>query len=118
LDRHLNIEDFGKLMRIASANHCVYNQQFCTGFSNLLFSPSEESRAAAHRCWERVNSRPDREPAVSEATIKAQVTALIAWSQGNGSAFPRLGEIKQPVLVANGNQYPETFSRHVLEFLK
>jgi len=118
----------------------------------LLFSPSEESRAAAHRCWERVNSRPDREPAVSEATIKAQVTALIAWSQGNGSAFPRLGEIKQPVLVANGNndvmvptinsytmaqkiknatlivypdsghgflfQYPETFSRHVLEFLK
>jgi hypothetical protein len=50
-----------------------------------------------------VNSRPDREPAVSEATIKAQVTALIAWSQGDGSAFPRLGEIKQPVLVANGN---------------
>ena len=37
----------------------------------LLFSPSEESRAAAHRCWERVNSRPDREPPVSEATIKA-----------------------------------------------
>src|SRR4029077_12852767 len=68
----------------------------------LLFSPSEESLAAAHRYWERVNSRPDREPAVSEAAVKAQVTALIAWSQGNGSAFPRLGEIKQPVLVANG----------------
>jgi pimeloyl-ACP methyl ester carboxylesterase len=118
----------------------------------LFFSPSEESRAAARRYWERVNSRPDREPAVSEATIKAQVTAIIAWWQGNGSAFPRLGEIKQPVLIANGNndvmvptinsytmaqkiknatlivypdsghgflfQYPETFSRHVLEFLK
>jgi pimeloyl-ACP methyl ester carboxylesterase len=33
----------------------------------LLFSPSEESLAAAYRYWERVNSRPDREPAVSEA---------------------------------------------------
>ena len=41
----------------------------------LLFSPSEESLAAAHRYWDRVNSRPDREPAVSETTIKAQVTA-------------------------------------------
>ena len=118
----------------------------------LFFSPSEESRATAHRYWERVNSRPDREPAVSEVTIKAQVTAMIAWSRGNGSAFPRLGEITQPVLAANGNndvmvptinsytmaqkiknatlivypnsghgflfQDPETFCRHVLEFLK
>lgn len=30
----------------------------------VVVSPSKESRAAAHRCWERVNSRPDREPAV------------------------------------------------------
>jgi pimeloyl-ACP methyl ester carboxylesterase len=50
-----------------------------------------------------VNSRPDREPAVSEVAMKAQVVAMIAWSRGNGSAFPRLDEIKQPVLVANGN---------------
>jgi pimeloyl-ACP methyl ester carboxylesterase len=46
---------------------------------------------------------PEREPPVSEATIKAQVAALVAWSQGKGSAFPRLGEITQPVLVANGH---------------
>jgi pimeloyl-ACP methyl ester carboxylesterase len=121
-------------------------------FLFLFFSPSEESRSAARRYWERVNSRPDREPAVSEVTIKAQVAAMIAWSRGNGSAFPRLGEIKQPVLVVNGSndvmvptmnsytmaqkikdatlivypdsghgflfQYPETFRRHVLSFLK
>jgi len=34
--QHLNIEDFGKLMLITSADHCVYNQQFCTGFSNRI----------------------------------------------------------------------------------
>jgi pimeloyl-ACP methyl ester carboxylesterase len=121
----------------------------------LFFSPSEASRAAGRRYWERVNERgPEREPPVSESTIKAQVAALTAWSQGKGSAFPRLGEIKQPVLVANGHndvmvptinsftmaqkikdtmliadhlsglrgrflfQYPSTFTRHVLDFLK
>jgi pimeloyl-ACP methyl ester carboxylesterase len=119
----------------------------------LFFSPSEVSRAAGRRYWDRVNERgPEREPPVSGATIKAQVAALVAWSQGDGSAFPRLGEIKQPTLVANGHndvmvptinsftmaqkiknatlivypdsghgflfQYPETFTRHVLDFLK
>ena len=119
----------------------------------LFFSPSDASQAAGRRYWDRVNERgPEREPPVSEATIKAQVAALVAWSQGKGSAFPRLGEIKQPVLVANGHndvmvptinsftmaqkikgamlivypdsghgflfQYPGTFTRHVLNFLK
>ena len=70
----------------------------------LFFSPSEASQTAGRRYWERVNARgPEREPPVSEAAIKAQVAALVAWSQGKGSAFPRLGEIKQPVLVANGH---------------
>jgi pimeloyl-ACP methyl ester carboxylesterase len=121
--------------------------------AGLFFSPSEASRAAGRRYWERVNERgPEREPPVSESTIKAQVAALTAWSQGKGSAFLRLGEIKQPVLVANGHndvmvptinaftmaqkikdatliiypdsghgflfQYPSTFTRHVLDFLK
>jgi len=73
-------------------------------YLSLFFSPSETSQAAGRRYWERVNARgPEREPPVSEATITAQVAALVAWSQGQGSAFPRLGEITQPVLVANGH---------------
>jgi pimeloyl-ACP methyl ester carboxylesterase len=119
----------------------------------LFFSPSHASQAAGRRYWDRVNERgPEREPSVSEASIKAQITALVAWSQGKGSAFPWLGEIKQPVLVTNGHndvmvptinsftmsqkikdatlivypdsghgflfQYPGTFTRHVLDFLK
>ena len=119
----------------------------------LFFSPSDASQAAGRRYWVRINERgPEREPPVSEATLKAQVAALVAWSQGKGSALPRLSEIKQPVLVANGHndvmvptvnsfimaqkikdatliiypdsghgflfQYPSTFTRHVLDFLK
>jgi pimeloyl-ACP methyl ester carboxylesterase len=69
----------------------------------LFFVPSVTSQAAGHRYWRRVNERgPEREPSVSEASVKAQVAALGAWWQGNGSAFPRLGEIRQSVLVANG----------------
>jgi pimeloyl-ACP methyl ester carboxylesterase len=69
----------------------------------LFFAPSETSQAAGRRYWRRVNERgPERESPASEATVKAQVAALGAWWQGKGSAFPRLGEIKQPVLVANG----------------
>jgi pimeloyl-ACP methyl ester carboxylesterase len=73
-------------------------------YLHLFFSPSDASQAAGRRYWSRVNERgPDREPPVTETTIKAQVAALVAWSQGKGSAFPRLGEIEQPVLVANGS---------------
>jgi pimeloyl-ACP methyl ester carboxylesterase len=69
----------------------------------LFFAPSETSQAAGRRYWRRVNERgPEREPPASEAAVKAQVAALGAWWQGQGSAFPRLGEIRQPVLVANG----------------
>jgi len=73
-------------------------------FLYLFFSPSEASRAAAARYWERLHLRgPDRAPPVPQIGIEAQVTAIRAWSQGEGSAFPRLPEIKQPVLVANGS---------------
>ncbi len=73
-------------------------------FLYLFFSPSERSRAAAERYWERLHLRgPDREPPVPQVGIEAQVTAIQAWSQGEGSAFPRLREIRQPVLVANGS---------------
>jgi hypothetical protein len=80
----------------------------------LFFSPWEESRAAAYRYRERVNSRPNREPAVSEATIKAQVTAVIAWLQGNGAALPRLGEIKQLVLVGNNDVMVPTINSYTM----
>jgi pimeloyl-ACP methyl ester carboxylesterase len=72
-------------------------------FLDLFFSPSNASKGAAERYWERLHRRADREPPLPQAGIEAQVTAIRAWSQGEGSAFSRLHEIKQPVFVANGN---------------
>jgi pimeloyl-ACP methyl ester carboxylesterase len=73
-------------------------------FLFLFFSPSPESDAADRRYWDRLQERVgEREPPVPQRGIQAQVAAITAWSQGNGSAYSRLGEIKIPVLVANGS---------------
>ncbi len=69
----------------------------------LFFTASEKSKAAGEAYWQRLKSRVEEiEPPVSQEGIKAQLQALIAWGQGN-SAYNRLDEIKQPVLVANGS---------------
>ena len=72
-------------------------------YLQLFFCPSPSSQAAGRRYWQRVHERgPEREAPVSPATLKAQTAAVVAWAQGRGSAFARLGEMAQPVLVANG----------------
>lgn len=49
----------------------------------------------------RLNQRKgDRDAAVSNATIGAQLAAIHAWGQGDPS---KLSEIHHPVLVANGD---------------
>ena len=69
----------------------------------LFFTASEESRAAGKAYWRRLKSRVgEPDPPVPEQGIKAQLQALVAWGEGD-SAYNRLAEIKQPVLVANGS---------------
>jgi pimeloyl-ACP methyl ester carboxylesterase len=69
----------------------------------LFFAASQKSRAAGEAYWQRLKSRVGEvDPAVCEDGIKAQLQALVAWGGGD-SAYNHLGEIKQPVLVANGS---------------
>lgn len=72
-------------------------------YLKLFFCPSPTSQAAGRLYWQRLHERPQREPPVSRATLKAQTAAVVAWAEGRGSALARLNEIAQPVLVANGN---------------
>ena len=74
---------------------------------NYLFSfdSSSEALLAGRRYWDRLKLRTAEpvEPPVPVPSIQAQVAAITTWTQGRDSAFSRLGEIKQPVLVVNGS---------------
>jgi pimeloyl-ACP methyl ester carboxylesterase len=68
----------------------------------LFFTQTANGQAAANDFLARLNERKDdRVPGITNATIGAQITAIHAWGQAEPS---RLGEIRQPVLVANGDE--------------
>ncbi|MCY9692684.1 alpha/beta fold hydrolase [Paenibacillus alginolyticus] len=71
-------------------------------FLYLFFEQTETSRAAGLDYLERLARRKDgRAPLVKPESVQAQLKSAMAW--GTNSTFDRLGEIKQPVLVANGD---------------
>jgi pimeloyl-ACP methyl ester carboxylesterase len=72
----------------------------CEDFLFLFFSPSEASRAAGRAFWER---RHYADPPSSVQTMKAQQAAIMEWAEPRGERYSDLKRIKQPTLVANGN---------------
>jgi pimeloyl-ACP methyl ester carboxylesterase len=69
----------------------------------LFFSQTRQSQQAADEFLQRLSWRKeDRDAAVSNETIRAQVTAILSWGNSSDSMRP-LGAIKQPVLVVNGD---------------
>jgi pimeloyl-ACP methyl ester carboxylesterase len=68
----------------------------------LFFSPTASSQAAADAFLARLNERTaDRDPAATNETIGAQVTALAKWERSSSPAG--LADVQQPVLVVNGD---------------
>ncbi|SDP29163.1 Pimeloyl-ACP methyl ester carboxylesterase [Paenibacillus sp. yr247] len=72
-------------------------------FLYLFFEPTETSRASGLQYLDRLANRreDDRAPLVRAESVQAQIKSVVAW--GKDSTFDRLGEIKQPVLIANGS---------------
>jgi pimeloyl-ACP methyl ester carboxylesterase len=69
----------------------------------LFFSQTQASQAAADAFLGRLQARQnDRDPAASGETTQAQTAAIIQWGKGSG-ANRALSAIKQPALVANGD---------------
>lgn len=67
----------------------------------LFFSQTDNGQAAADAFLARLNERSgDRDAAIRNETIGAQLTAIHAWGQGDPS---KLSEIHHPVLVINGD---------------
>ncbi|MDQ7809160.1 alpha/beta hydrolase [Amycolatopsis sp. A133] len=68
----------------------------------LFFSPTETSQAAADAFLARLEERTaDRDPAATDETIGAQVTALAKWERSSTPAG--LANVSQPALVVNGD---------------
>jgi pimeloyl-ACP methyl ester carboxylesterase len=68
----------------------------------LFFSPTPTSQAAADAFLARLDERTeDRDAAVSNETIGAQLTALAKWE--NGTSPAGLAGVEQSVLVVNGD---------------
>ncbi len=68
----------------------------------LFFSPTATSQAAADAFLGRLAERTaDRDPAATDETIGAQVTALAKWERSSTPAG--LANVSQPVLVVNGD---------------
>jgi pimeloyl-ACP methyl ester carboxylesterase len=71
------------------------------GPANILPVVQEAIQQAADAFLARLDERTaDRDPAVTNETIGAQVTALAKWEQGSSEG---LAAVRQPVLVVNGD---------------
>jgi pimeloyl-ACP methyl ester carboxylesterase len=66
----------------------------------LFFTETEAGTAAARRHFDRI--RLGERPPVAAESGRRQREAIVSWWQGDGTARPHLGELRMPVLVANG----------------
>lgn len=70
----------------------------------LFFTDTPAGRAASLRSFERVRSRARRVPPVQPEQFQRQFGAIGAWFADADGHYARLRTVRQPVLVANGNQ--------------
>ncbi|WP_434381874.1 alpha/beta fold hydrolase [Melittangium boletus] len=74
------------------------------GMLTLFFEKSESSRARGREFLGRLRSRQaDRDVPVSRDTVNAHLTAISTWGIPDVSKLSRLHAIRQPTLVANGD---------------
>lgn len=72
-------------------------------FLKFGFANSDASIAAGKESWTRIQLRvDDRDPGVNEASAAAGVQAVLGWAQPSPNALNELKSIKQPVLIAQG----------------
>jgi pimeloyl-ACP methyl ester carboxylesterase len=73
-------------------------------FLYLFFEPTPSSQAAGRDFWQRRHRRTtDVDPPMSQATMKAQIAAILEWGEPRGERYADLKSITQPTLVVNGS---------------
>lgn len=72
-------------------------------FLKFGFTESAQSIAAGKAAFARVQRRMvDRDLPLSDATSNSQFTAVLNWAQPDANALNEIKNIKQPVLIAHG----------------
>ena len=73
-------------------------------FLFLFFEPTPSSQAAGREFWQRRHRRTaDVDPPTSQATMRAQIAAILDWREPSGERYGDLKSITQPTLVVNGS---------------
>jgi pimeloyl-ACP methyl ester carboxylesterase len=76
-------------------------------YLSVFFAPSPSSREAGAQALGRMYARTeDRDAATSWATREAQYDAVCAWGIPDHGKLQRLGALRLPVFVANGDSDP------------
>ncbi|TCN41633.1 pimeloyl-ACP methyl ester carboxylesterase [Kribbella orskensis] len=77
------------------------------GVLGVFFAPSETSRTAGMQAFGRMATRTsDRDDQTTWATRVAQYDAVCDWGIPNHALLERVGTIKMPVFVTNGDSDP------------
>jgi pimeloyl-ACP methyl ester carboxylesterase len=74
------------------------------GYLHAFFTDSEASRGAGQRLLGRIfGPRDGRDKDTTWATRNAQYDAVLKWGAPNFGLLQRLGAVRQPVFIANGD---------------
>ena len=78
-----------------------------SGYLQVFYTASDQSRQAAMRSWQRMSARTeDRDAPTTWQTRVAQYDAVCAWGAPNHAMLNRLAGITHPTFVANGDSDP------------
>jgi pimeloyl-ACP methyl ester carboxylesterase len=76
-------------------------------YIGVFFAPSSSSRQAGKEAMQRMYARTqDRDTATNWATRQAQYDAVCTWGIPDHARLQRLGALRLPVFVANGDSDP------------
>ncbi|KAL1612838.1 hypothetical protein SLS60_001068 [Paraconiothyrium brasiliense] len=100
-------ERAGDLTPFMMIRDAVTKEEQRAGFLKSFFAPSDKSQAAGNAAFDRIYAaRPNRTDYVSVEDAKRQGLAFMNFQnpeKASEGSYNRLGELKLPVLIANGH---------------
>lgn len=71
---------------------------------DTFFTSSMKSQRAGWEYLTRIRARTQKEPALSDKVVSAQLAAIFAWGKRHENSFEYLRNIEQPTLIVHGDE--------------